>query len=165
MHGPRVVSIVLALAAVSMLATGTLGFTSVSAERGISVNVVSNESAYVGVTACEPTHGNESDANASKGNGEGNADLYVTVANRYSGTVTVEDISANAHDVELDDHDRTITSGDWQEYPLHLDVDATEVTVDVDGDGFDASVTADVQQQPRHDCNPGNGGSDSVMDD
>ncbi|MGB9964502.1 hypothetical protein [Halobacterium hubeiense] len=162
MNWSRAVSIALALAAVSLLATGTLGFTSVSAERGVSVNVVDTDKAYVGVTACEPTNGNGSDANASSNNGQGNADVYVTVTNRYSEPLTVEGISANTHDAAPTDRN-SIGSGARETYALH--VDATEVTVDVDGDGFDATVTAEVESADRSDCNPGKRTSNSGNND
>jgi hypothetical protein len=149
MHGPRVVSIVLALAAVSMLATGTLGFTSVSAERGVSVNVVDSEDAYVGVTACAPTHNGSGNGN---GSGAGSADVYVTVTNQYSTPVVVERIEGGGNDANLDDASRVISVGEVEQYPLQFDAD--EVTVEVTADGFDATVTDAVVESERKDCNP-----------
>ncbi|MCD2203016.1 hypothetical protein [Halobacterium sp. KA-6] len=154
MNVPRVVSIVLALAAVSMLATGTLGFTSVSAERGVSVNVVDSEDAYVGVTACAPQNSNgaSSSANASSGQGVGNTEVYVSVRNRYSRDITVERITEAAGDAQ-EEPSSHIGPGARKTY--NLDFNATEITVEIVGDGFDATVTADVNESRPNNCNPG----------
>ncbi|CQH61778.1 uncharacterized protein HHUB_3544 [Halobacterium hubeiense] len=150
MNGSRVASIVLALAAVSVLATGTLGFTSVSAERGVSVSVVDSESAYVGVTACAPTH---SENETGNGSGAGSADVYVTVTNQYSTPVVVEGIEGDGgNDGDLDDSSRVIPVGETKKYSLQFE--AREVTVDATADAFDATVTATVVEKRRHDCNP-----------
>jgi hypothetical protein len=154
MNVPRVVSIALALAAVSMLATGTLGFTSVSAERGVSVNVVESEKAYVGVTACAPTNGNGNGNSSGNGNGKGNAAVYVWVTNQYSSDVTVERIEGGGSEIStFDSSDESISSGGEREYPFPDN--ASEVTVDVVGDGFDATITAEVTAPHRSECKPG----------
>jgi|GEM_PF-2122972 len=157
MNRSRVVAVVLAVVAVSALATGTLGFSSVTAERSVSVNVVNSSQAYVGVTACAPTHGNGTnngnDKTAGKGKSTGKADVYVMVTNQFSSPMVVEQIEGNGSDADLDKSSRVIGVGDVEKYPLQFD--ASEVTVEVGGNGFDATVTATVtDEQDRSDCNP-----------
>jgi hypothetical protein len=53
MSRTKLLSVLLAVVAVSALALGSAGFSSVSADRSVSVSVVDNEDAYVGVAACE----------------------------------------------------------------------------------------------------------------
>ncbi len=146
MNASRAVSIVLALAAVGMLATGTLGFTSVSAERAVSVNVVDNEDAYVGVAACAPTNAN----------GTGEAKVYVSVMNRHSTEVTVEEIATRGGSTgDLPSSKTSIATGEWETYRLYVNTSA--VTVDVTGGGFDATITANVDASHRKNCNYGQG--------
>jgi len=155
MNRSRVVAVVLAVVAVSALATSTLGFSSVTAERSVSVNVVNSSQAYVGVTACAPTHGNENTTGNGNGKGKsaGNAEMYVTVTNQYSSPIRVKRIAGGGQFIEPEGSNAVIQVGNVEKYPLQFD--ASEVTVEVGGNGFDATVTATVtDEQDRSDCNP-----------
>lgn len=82
MNTRRAVSIALAVAAAAMLATGSLGFSSVSAERGVQVNVVDTEDAFVNATVCR----------VDNGNGD---KVRVQVTNQYSSQFTVDTITTD----------------------------------------------------------------------
>lgn len=49
----RGLALVLAFAAATMLVFGSLGFSSVAADRGVAVSVVEDDSAYVGLAVCD----------------------------------------------------------------------------------------------------------------
>lgn len=134
---PRAVSVTLAIVAVAMLATSTLGYTSASVDRGVQVNVVEADDAYVNVSVCERGQAN--------GPGNGANPVKVVVTNQYVGSFTVESIrwSDNAHPQkeELEPGD-VVNPGSSVTYNNAFGTD--EVTVTVDG-SFDAEVTVDVE--------------------
>jgi len=137
----RSVSLVLAVAATAMLVTGSFGFTSVTAERNVSINVVDSENAYVDVSVC---------ANAnSNGDGNGASSVTVTVKNQFSEAFTVEEIawSDDAHSGGKEwnqTNSTTIQPGNSETFNGAFGDD--EVTVTVSG-GVDARVTEDVGPQ------------------
>lgn len=143
----RSVSLVLAVAATAMLVTGTVGFTGVSAERGVSVSVVEPDDAYVDVSVCANAN---SKANASSAN-----PVDVTVSNQYSEAFTVESVEwgADAHpnktaiqpQVELEPGESTTFENAFG---------TDEVTVTVSR-GLEATVTVAVRSQ----CSSGSNGT------
>jgi hypothetical protein len=147
----RALSVVLAAVAATMLVTGSFGFTSVSAERGVSVAVVDSENAYVNASACAK----------STGEGEGSSGVKVTVTNQFSGAFTVDEIrwneSAQAGNNDRLDPDEELPPGDSETYPNAFGDE--EVTVVVSGD-LDATVTVPVEGR----CNEGVGPKDDEND-
>ncbi|MCG1004318.1 MULTISPECIES: hypothetical protein [Halobacterium] len=139
MNYRRAVSVLLAVSAATMLATGSLGFTSVSADRGVSVNVVDSEDAYVNATACR----------------NGGA-VKVTVTNQYSDTFTVERITSGADELPGGKVSKQIIPGNSERFPVSQA--GEKVTVHVTGK-LTAAVTVTVQE--RSECPdwgwPGNG--------
>jgi hypothetical protein len=133
MNLPRAVSVTLAVAAAAMLATGSLGFSSVSAERGVQVNVVDAEEAYVGVVACEKP--------SSNNQGEGANPVRVWVTNQYSGQFTVTAVTSDTGYSVTGQVPEQLAPGDSERFES-LNADS-EVTVTVTG-GLDAVVTVDV---------------------
>lgn len=114
------------------ISVGTGGFSTVGADRPVTVNVVDNDEAYVGVVACE------------KSNSKGTA-VRLWVANRYSAPVTVESVaSADSDRQDAAGTDGTVAVGDRERFEVVFEDDPETVTVAVDGDGFDVSVTREV---------------------
>lgn len=136
----RAVSVLLAVVAATMLVTGSFGFSSVSAERGVSINVVESENAYVGVSVCEISNGDGED------NGNGSNPVRVTVSNQFSETFDVTEITLGGSGGPDADVDReSISTGESSTF----DVKAhgyDQLTVEV-ADGLDASVTVDVPDE------------------
>lgn len=136
MTARRSISVALALAATVVLVTGSAGFTSVSADRSVSVAVVDAEDAYVDVSVCTRSVSQN-----------GSDPVAVTVANQYTTAFTVESISwsEEAHPnrtrvspgVELE-------PGESRTFEEAFGDGA--VTVRVTG-GLDATVTVDVGPQ------------------
>ncbi|SHH61780.1 hypothetical protein [Halobaculum gomorrense] len=117
------------------LSVGTSGFSTVEAARSVNVNGVDNENAYVGVVACEK----------SNGNGNGASPVRVWVTNRYTDTVTVEEISNEAVDRTDGSLDTaTVSAGERERFETVFDVPIDTVIVRVTADGFDATVTRHV---------------------
>jgi hypothetical protein len=139
----RALSVVLAAVAATMLVTGSFGFTSVSAERGVSVAVVDSENAYVNASACEK----------SSGAGEGADPVRVTVTNQFSSDFTVDEIrwndSAQPGNNTQKKFDRTLQPGESARFDPNFGDE--EVTVVVSGD-LDATVTVPVDGR----CNVNN---------
>ncbi|SFP28372.1 MULTISPECIES: hypothetical protein [Halolamina] len=143
MNYRRAVSVLLAVTAATMLVTGSFGFTSVSADRGVSVAVVESENAYVGVSVCEKDNGT----------GNGSDPVKVTVTNRFSEPFTVDEISwsDSAHQSKdrLNPKKGTLAPGESRTF--NKTFGEQEVTVEVTG-GLDATVTAEVGDR----CNSAN---------
>lgn len=131
MNTQRAVSVALALAAAALLATGSLGFSSVSAERGVQVNVVDAEDAYVNATACSTNRGN-------------GTSVKVRVTNQYSEPFSIDQITDEDGDEIARGHvPESLDPGDYHEFPSLQAND--EVTITVTG-GLTATVTVDVEE-------------------
>lgn len=148
---PRAVSVTLAVVAVALLATSTLGYSSASMDRGVQVDVVDAEDAYVNATACEKPQGNNSENGANP--------VRVTVTNQHTDSFTVESItwSDDAHPTktELEPGDE-VGPGETVTYNNAFGTD--QVTIEVSGN-FHATVTVDVEQcdHPNNAGNASNG--------
>lgn len=92
MNRRKALSLSLAAVAVLTLALGSGAFTSVSAERGVSVAVVGDDEAYVGY--------NSSDVVAT--DGEKPVDL-VTVANRFPAEIQIEEATVESDGIVEED--------------------------------------------------------------
>jgi hypothetical protein len=135
MNSNRAVSVLLAAVAATMLITGSFGFTSVSAERGVSVNVVESENAYVGVSACEKSNGGDKGANP----------VWVVVTNQFSDTFVVDDVSWD--DLQKA---RVLQPGESTTFKnAFADRSDGTVTIQVAG-GLDATVTGEAKE--KADC-------------
>lgn len=156
MNRSRAVSVALALAAAAMLATGSLGYTSVSADRGVQIEVVDHENAYVNATACE----------VSRGNGQEPTPVRVWVTNQYSGEFAVERIASGTDELSKAEVLATLEPGESERFES-LKADG-EVTVHVTG-SLNAAVTVDVAGKDA--CQSGastgneNGGSPEATTD
>lgn len=123
------------------LSVGTTGFTAVEADRTVSVNVVENDEAYVGVVACE----------RSQGGGTGGEPVRVWVENRYTDPLTVESVTSDdAARTDGDGDGVTVGVGDSERLEVVFDDEAPTVSVAVSADGFEATVTRPVT--PKSEC-------------
>lgn len=141
--GRVVLRLALLLVVVASLSVGTTGFSAVDADRSVSVDVVDDDEAYVGVVAC--AKGNDSE-------GSGKESVRVRVTNRYTDTLTVTAIT-NADVDRTDgtsDTEGTVEPGERERFEVVFADDIRQVTVDVDAQGFDASVTRQVTA--KSDC-------------
>ncbi|MFW6003313.1 MAG: hypothetical protein ACOCPT_02720 [Halanaeroarchaeum sp.] len=144
MNGRKALSLALAGIAVVTLAFGTGAFTSVSAERGVSVSVADDDSAYVGYES--------SDVTVSDGD---NVEL-VTVTNRFQGdlNVTSVDISAgsmsftNLSYPTMESGESGAITGDVEECEAGT-TETVQVTVTVSGTGVWAKIYGDSETQER----------------
>ncbi|QZX98980.1 hypothetical protein [Halobaculum rubrum] len=128
---------------VTGLSVGTTGFSAVEADRTVSVNVVENDEAYVGVVACEISNSNS---------GNGASPVRVWVTNRYTERLTVEEITS-------DDAVRTgngqpaggdLGPGVDKRFKEQFSSSVDTVTVAVTADGLDVTVTRTVA--PKAHC-------------
>ncbi|MFC6785820.1 hypothetical protein ACFQFH_07900 [Halobaculum halobium] len=137
----RVVLLVVIAAGVSGATVGSAGFSAVEADRTVSVNVVGNDEAYVGVVACEKS--------ANAGNGKGPVRVWVT--NRYTDEMTVESITSDdAVRRNPDQRLGTVDPGEREHLNPVFASAVSSVTVEVSADGLDASVTRTVTS--KTDC-------------
>ena len=154
----RAVSVLLAATAATMLVTGSFGFTSVSADRGVSVAVVDSENAYVNVTACAKSNGNGSAAKPAQ----------ITVTNQFSERFVVDRISwgSSAHPSKKSKtpkgDEADIEAGEGVTYDGGFG--DGEVTVEVSG-GIDATVSVPVEKKRNCDRNAGNEDNGDDEDD
>ncbi|WP_188879431.1 hypothetical protein [Halarchaeum nitratireducens] len=119
------------------MTVGSMGFSSVSASRDVSVSVADSEDAYIGVEACETPNNN------SSGNGSIPAKVFVT--NQYTDSV----------DVTVSGKSRIVAVGGQRHFNLKAQEGDT-VTVHASGDGIDATIHATVGE--TNDCSHlGNG--------
>lgn len=178
----RALSIVLVLAGAAVLMSGSLGFSSVDADRGISAEVVDDSDAYVGYT----TYGTVSIE-------ESGTETVLTVRNRYTqkfNSVEITDavVDKGGDDIVVEFPDSTATDvgiGDHHDFSAEIScqtaeeaVDATvSLTVDVVADDAEAKIEgATTQRQFEVECTPptpevgnakfdGNGNAELVGED
>lgn len=160
MSSTKLLSVLLAVVAVSALALGSAGFSSVSADRSLSVSVADNEEAYVGVAACElgasnsasettptettstetETTATETDTDSAE-SATSPSRVRLWVGNNFSSPFTVQRISADGIDREPD---VDLDPGELTRFGPFDDVDSMVVYVEsVDG-SFSAEVTVDI---------------------
>lgn len=139
----RMALLVALTVSVSGATVGSSGFSAVEADRAVSVNVVDNDAAYVGVVACEKADEN--------GTSNGKAPIRVWVTNRYTETLTVASVaSADADWTNKNANHDTVGVGQDEQFETVFDSKPDTVRVTVTADGFDASVTRTVT--PKSEC-------------
>ncbi|MFW5911459.1 MAG: hypothetical protein ACOCQV_01855 [Halolamina sp.] len=150
MNHRRAVSVLLAVTAAAMLVTGSFGFTSVSADRGVSVAVVDTENAFVNASACEKSNGQDDRTNP----------VSVTVTNQFSDDFTVDEITwESGHpSKQASNPDEPIEPGASETFDGTFGDDT--VTVVVSG-SLDAAVTVPVEGK----CDRGNRTESENRDD
>jgi len=125
--------LVLLLTAAITLAVGTAGFSTVVADRPVSITVVSDQNAYVGFNTTDRTvSGADSDTDQS-------TIQLVTVTNRLSDPIEIQDIS-----VEVSDSDSSIDLGN----PQVLDESSSSGSTDEISPGESVVTTAPVKSCP-----------------
>lgn len=86
----RLVSLALALAAVTALVAGSAGFSAAAADRGVAAAVVGDERAYVDVDACY----NDADAGDAAGDARNATPVNVVLTNRFPVEVRIAEITS-----------------------------------------------------------------------
>lgn len=130
------------------LLVGSSGFTTVDAQRAVSV-VVSEDEPLVGVTACEKNRDRP---------GSGSEPVRVRVSNALSEAVSVTGItSGDAPRRDESDRDRTVGPGDRERIEVVFSGDVATVRVTVDGATTDVTVTRPVASAEACPFGPGRG--------
>jgi len=134
----HVVLLVVVAVVVSGASVGTAGFSAAEADRTVSVSVVPNDEASVGVVACEKSN--------DRSNGSAGSDaVRVWVENRYTEQLSVTSVTSDdAARTDGSDGEVTVGAGESRRFEVVFADDVTTLTVDVSADGLDASVTRDV---------------------
>jgi hypothetical protein len=142
MSSTKLLSVLLAVVAVSALALGSAGFSSVSADRSVSVSVVDNEEAYVGVAACElGADGGTESKNETNQSGDSSSQVRLWVGNNFSNVFTVTEV--NGDDIDREPGVK-INPGELKRFDQFDDVDSMVVSVEAEDESFSAEVTVDV---------------------
>lgn len=134
----RGLALVLAFAAATMLVFGSVGFTSVAADRGVAVSVVEDDSAYVGMSVCDVPK-NESDGHP----------VEVSIQNLFGVELTINEIEGRlakgkeppevvnpGHEEEF----TTLVANSTDEVTLHANTTSATVEVTREIRGKNASV-------------------------
>ncbi|MGM0397470.1 MAG: hypothetical protein ACQEQY_00620 [Halobacteriota archaeon] len=137
MNGLKTLSVALALVAVAGLLVGSIGFGSVAAERGVSVAVVDDDSAYIGYESSDMTVA------------DGDRVEVVTVTNRLFDDVSVTNVAVESASITFADlSEPTLAPGESAAIEGTVDCssgasETVEVTVTFDGEGVIASIYGD----------------------
>jgi len=86
----RLVSLALALAAVTALVAGSVGFSTVAADRAVTAAVVEDDRAYVDVDACY----NYAGAGDAAGDARNGTPVNVVLTNRFLAEVRIAEITS-----------------------------------------------------------------------
>jgi hypothetical protein len=148
MNGRRAASLLLACLAVSVLVFGSGGFSSVTAERSLSVAVVDTDEAYVGVDATQRGQ---------------SGTLTVTVTNRFVEPLTVERLVVDGSRERPPDGNATVRVGQQRTYSVKT-AGADTVQVRVTAEGFEATVTVPVETTSSETATPTESGGTSGHD-
>lgn len=143
MNTLRLLSLGLAITAALLLVSGSLGFTSTTADRGVSVDVTDDEDAFVGYDT-----GDESGAQS------GTTLTLVDVTNRFDQNVAVSDIEITLESedsVEFGEVDTPETIAPGESKPVTAELtqctpdEQTDVaaTVTVEGESVEATLFGD----------------------
>ncbi|UWG46461.1 Uncharacterized protein HSRCO_0159 [Halanaeroarchaeum sp. HSR-CO] len=137
MSALKTLSFALAVVAVTGLLVGSIGFGSVAAERGVSVAVVDDDSAYVGYESSDTTVA------------DGDRVAVVTVTNRLFDDVSVTNVSVESESVTFADlSEPTLAPGEAAAIEGTVDcspgdAETVEVTVTLEGEGVTAAIYGD----------------------
>jgi len=141
MNYQRAVSVLLAVTAASMLVTGSFGFTSVSAERGVTVSVTDDDRAYIDYRTVGGTVE------------EGGSVSLVEIGNLFGTRVELTNVSIDggSFHIETDAEGETIDSGEHRTITGTVvdcepgTTEQVEVTVGLDGDGVSAQISGETR--------------------
>lgn len=137
MNTRKTLSLVLAVIAAIGLLVGSIGFGTVTAERGVNLGVASDDNAYIGydTTDMAVTDGDRVE--------------IVTVTNRLHDDVSVTDVSVDAESLTFENpSEPTLAPGEQAPIDGTVDCQAgvtetVEVTVSLEGGGVMASIYGD----------------------
>ncbi|MFW6265639.1 MAG: hypothetical protein ACOC2A_02570 [Halanaeroarchaeum sp.] len=137
MNGLKTLSVALAVVAVTGLAVGSVGFGSAAVERGVSVAVVDDDSAYIGYESADRTVT------------DGDRVEVVTVTNRLVDDVSVTDVTVESGAVTITDVSEP-TLGPGESAAIEGTVECTPgesetvaVSVTLAGEGVIAAIYGD----------------------
>lgn len=143
MRTTRAFALTLVVLAAAGLLVSSVGFTSVAAERGVSVSVVDDDSAYIGYDSGDMTVA------------DGDRVELVTVTNRLYGQVTVTDVDITADSMSFTDLQYP-TLGPGESGPITGQIDCeagttetVQATVTLSGTGLWATIFGDSEMQKR----------------
>lgn len=137
MSALKTLSVALAVVAVTGLAVGSVGFGTATAERGVSVAVVDDDSAYFGYESSDMTVA------------DGDRVEVVTVTNRLFDDVSVTNVTVESESVTFSDlGEPTLSPGESAAIEGTVDCapgdsETVEVSVTLAGEGVIASIYGD----------------------
>lgn len=149
----RHVALALSVVVVIAFTVGTGGFSSMTADRGVSIAVADDENAYLGIETDEP---DAVRANALA-NEDGRETTLLTLTNRFSSAVTIDARVPDAGDglAITDIETLTLSGGDSGTMAATVTCDTPvdrEVTVEINASGTGIEVKTD--EQIAVDCAP-----------
>lgn len=145
----RGLALVLAFAAATMLVFGSLGFSSVAADRGVAVSVVEDDSAYVGMTVC--------DRPATNSSGH---PVEVSIQNLFGVDLEIDEIDGTIN--KIPKPYRSIPSGTEASFTMRVANDTDEVTLHAHTTSATVEVTREIRNQKAPVCDSeGNGSGNS----
>ncbi|MEF8937897.1 hypothetical protein [Halobacteriaceae bacterium SHR40] len=153
----RRIAVVLFALAVVVTVSGTGAYSATSADRGLTVDVVDDDEAYVGHDPGEIYAVNTTNQTTTE--------TLVTVTNRFSSPVELTDVEVHSHPglmIEVLDESGQIESGESMDINaavLHCDEEAMSmdvgVSVTVDGDDVAATLDGDTETRTANvSCSP-----------
>jgi hypothetical protein len=144
----RRIAVVLFALAVLLTVSGTGAYSATSADRGLTVDVVDDDEAYVGYEPGEIYAVNTTNHTTTE--------TLVTVTNRFSSPVELTDVDVDAHPalmIRVIEDSATIESGDSVDLPAGIECDeeiiSSDVEVSVSVDGDDVPATLDGEPETR----------------
>lgn len=135
----RGLAFVLAFAAATTLIFGALGFSSVAADRGVAVSVVEDDSAYVGMTAC--------DRPATKSSGH---PIKVSIQNLFGIELVIDEIDGTLE--EGPEPPDSIDPGTEETFTVRVANGTEEVILHAHTTRATVEVTRDIQEQSASAC-------------
>ncbi|WP_257298012.1 hypothetical protein [Haloarchaeobius sp. FL176] len=146
----KLLSVALAVAAAAALVTGSAGFSSVTADRGVSISVVKDDEALVNVEACDTS------ANPNQGT---QTPVKVRVTNQLSTDLTVEGVNGEA----VPPGQATVPPGGAVIFNQAYDSPVSAVTVELESEGgTGVTLTRSVVEKSSCPFQAGNGGNDGT---
>lgn len=135
----RGLTLVFAFAAATMLVFGSVGFTSVAADRGVAVSVVEDDSAYVGMTVCDKP-ATDSDGHP----------VEVSIQNLFGVELTIDEVE-EALD-EGPDPPNSVGPGTEATFTVRVANGTDEVTLHAHTTSATVEVTREIQDRSAPDC-------------
>lgn len=143
----KLLSVALAVAAAAALVTGSAGFSSVTADRGVSISVVEDDEALVNVEACDTS------ANPNPGT---QTPVKVRVTNQLPTDLTVEGVNGEA----VPPGQATVPPGGAVIFNQAYDSPVSAVTVELESEGgTGVTLSRTVVEKSSCPFQAGNGGN------